>query len=180
MRCQLSTLLNFYYKVKIKLNKYVLLLVLLLSSCVTSDSIVIGTDTSKSNFSKINSIDNNILSINSAIKADPNDPELYILLGNQYFKNQDFGNAINNFTIAIDHDPSSYQAYNSRGQSNFLLGNYDKALLDYNVSLNIEPRFSAAYLNKASYFIMLEEYKLALTNLNSSINFNNTNFLANE
>ena len=70
MRCQLSTLLKSYYKVKIKLNKSVLLLVLLLSSCVTSDNIVIATDTSKSNFSKINSIDNNILSIELSV-IDP-------------------------------------------------------------------------------------------------------------
>jgi len=51
-----------------------------------------------------------------ALKINTNDPEIYYLLGNVYFNEKNYDEAIKYYTKAIELDSTYAQAYTSRGK----------------------------------------------------------------
>ena len=157
-------------------NKIILsfCVLIMLNGCTTSSNL-----TPKSQIDSINSQneskEKSILSIKSALHNDQKNQDLYILLGKEYMKYNNFPDAINNFTLAINADARSSEAYNYRGEAQYLLGNFDKALSDFNIALSINPNYSQAYYNRAIYYDDLNNSKLAVINLDSAIKYNNKN-----
>ena len=160
-------------------NKFILLICILipLNGCATSNNPVLQSQANPTFYQSENK-EKSILSIKSALHNDEKNLDLYILLGKEYMRHNNFGDAIDSFNIALNQDPRAFEAFNYRGEAHYLLGNFEQALSDFDMSLTINPFYSDAYYSRAKYYDGINKSKLALGDLDSAIKYNNKKFLS--
>jgi len=144
-------------------KKFILLICILipLNGCTTSDKVALQSQANPIYYQS-DSKEKSILSIKSALHNDEKNLDLYILLGKEYMRHNNFTEAIDSFNIVLNQDSKSFEAYNYRGEAQYLLGNFEQALHDFDVSLSINPFYSDAYYNRAKYYDGVNNSKLAL------------------
>ena len=75
-------------------------------------------------FYQSESKEKSILSIKSALHNDEKNLDIYILLGKEYMRHNNFDDAIDSFNIVLSQDPGAFEAFNYRGEAHYLLGNF--------------------------------------------------------
>ncbi len=77
--------------------------------------------------------------IKRAIELRPSEPRPYVSLGYVYYRQQEFGPALENFNHGISIHPKHAFAYNGRGLVYLSVGEFDKAKADLERALELEP-----------------------------------------
>ena len=118
-----------------------------------------------------NKIDVALNEVNLLLAKDNNNPILYNLLGNIYFKKKLLKKSIENFVKAIDIDNEYAEVYFNIGNILHKSGNFKKAQ-DYLINANkYKLNYTQAlYILGENYFYQ-GMYKEALTNFNNILNF---------
>ena len=82
--------------------------------------------------------------------------------GTEFFKNQNFPEAIKCYTEAIKRNPKDHIAYSNRAASYQKLGEHPYALKDAEKCIEIKPDFIKGYTRKAFSHFCMKEYHKAL------------------
>ncbi len=122
-------------------------------------------------------------------KADPNDirymqeleaqggkdritaPGFFGKLGDLYFQNRNYPQAVIEYTYWINSRPSP-DGYSSRGMAYVLSGEYAKGLEDLNYALQHQPNNAEALTHRGLAFLALGNFEKALEDCNAAISLN--------
>ncbi len=104
--------------------------------------------------------------------ADPNDPHRLILLGQLYFKNGAFSDAIEPLRQAARLEPESFDAWDGLGRSLFSLKRYQEALPPLRKAANLNPQNFQTLTLLASTLHALGDDAAALPVLEQAHNLN--------
>ncbi len=83
----------------------------------------------------------------AAVKAEPNNIEALIQLGNFYYDNQAYAEAIEYYSRALELRPGDVNVRTDRGTAYWYSGFPEKAVEDYLQSLSIEPTHPQTLFN---------------------------------
>ena len=92
--------------------------------------------------------------------------------GINYYKNNEYENAIRYFSKAIENYPDFFEAFYNRGVAKIKLNNYVGAIEDLNEAIRLNPNYWIAYTNRGIAKIKLENYENAIEDFNKSIELN--------
>lgn len=98
--------------------------------------------------------------------------------GNEYFKNGDFGKALQEYEEASRRNPNDAKIYNNRASCFIKILNYQQALLEVEKALKIDPLFVKALIRKASIHRFLKEYHKAISTYESVLKIEPANIEA--
>jgi tetratricopeptide (TPR) repeat protein len=114
-------------------------------------------------------VDSNIISselsseYHRAISKSPeNNPQDYISIGNDYFKNEDYNKAVENYTLALKSNNNDARIYLNRGNANYKLKKYGEAIEDYTQILRMNPKNDKAYIGLGNTCAKLKNYDKAI------------------
>lgn len=93
--------------------------------------------------------------------AEPT-PQYYVGVGNAYFEQIDYTNAIAAYTCALDLNPNYAPAYVRRGYAYTVQGDEARALDDFNIALEINPNLTEAYNNRGVLYMTQGNFGLAI------------------
>jgi stress-induced-phosphoprotein 1 len=82
--------------------------------------------------------------------------------GNNFFKAQDYPNAVAAYTEAIKRNPMEHTAYSNRAAAYLKLCAYNEALQDCEKCLELKPDFVKAYARKGHAYFFTKQYHKAL------------------
>jgi tetratricopeptide (TPR) repeat protein len=117
--------------------------------------------------------------LRKAIKADPRNPETYILIGDAYLlKLNDGTNAIANYKKAQSLDTKSPKSNLRIGQLWMRAKNYNDALAYYREAIKIDSTFAPAYRELAELYAMARRYGEAIKTYNKFLSLSTTNITA--
>jgi tetratricopeptide (TPR) repeat protein len=114
-----------------------------------------------------------ILSFNSAISKNSNNPIVYLVRGASLEATQQPHKALQDYTKAIELDPSLIEAYKRRGLlylSFDSLEEYGKAIGDLSKVIQSSERDSEAYFSRAKAYVAIEDYISAIADYDHVIN----------
>lgn len=92
--------------------------------------------------------------------------------GYQYYKAEQYKEAIESFTNAIKKQGSVAQFYFNRGAVFNKLDDYEQALTDYNKAIKLKPEYVEAYNNRGNTYDGMGEKEKALSDYNKAIEQN--------
>ncbi|KAJ7569117.1 hypothetical protein O6H91_01G061400 [Diphasiastrum complanatum] len=95
--------------------------------------------------------------------------------GNDYFKQQQYPEAVKHYTEAIKRNPSDVKAYSNRAASYTKLGAFPEGLKDANKCLEIDPTFSKGYSRKGAIQFFMKEYDKALETYQTGLKYDEGN-----
>lgn len=93
---------------------------------------------------------------------------------NQYFKQQDYQEAVNLYTKAIELSPTSAVYHANRSIANLRMENFGYALNDANKCLDLDPKYVKGYYRRAAAFMALGRFKQALKDFETVVRFRPT------
>lgn len=112
--------------------------------------------------------------LNKALKGDPNNPEIYILLGDAALEQNtgDASQAITYYKKARELDKTSAKAFLRIGQLYNRARNLPEAVKSYDEAIKADPNFAPAYREKAEAFYRGKQYETAITNYKKYLELN--------
>ncbi len=112
--------------------------------------------------------------LNKALKEDKDNPEIYILMGDAMFEqNQgDASQAILQYKKAYDLDKKSSRALLRIGQLYSRARNLSEAVKNYDEAIKVDPNFAPAYREKAEAFYRGKQYETAIQNYKKYLELN--------
>ncbi|MCC6251131.1 MAG: tetratricopeptide repeat protein [Bacteroidia bacterium] len=116
--------------------------------------------------------------IESAVKLEPKNPEVYILQGDLYLEKADGNNAISSYKRAQDLDKKSVKAILRVGQLYGRAKNYNLALDKYQDAAKIDSTFAPAYREQGELYYMAKQYDKAKSRYKRYIELSGNNFSA--
>jgi tetratricopeptide (TPR) repeat protein len=81
----------------------------------------------------------------------------------EYFKKDDYNNAIKAYNETLKRDNTNLNAYLFRGTSYYIIKNYDAAIADLNIVIENAPDFPSAYVKRGDAYGAKGIYNKALT-----------------
>lgn len=114
--------------------------------------------------------------LNAAAKLEPNNPEIYILMGDAHLEqniNTGGSEAIKNYEKASSLDKKSVKAILRIGQLWVRAANYNLALDYYKKANALDSTFAPAYREKAELYYKAKKYKDAINNYRRYLDLNN-------
>lgn len=138
---------------------------------VTVDSNIVSSELS-SEYHRAISVGSEVLS------SPPQNPQDYISLGNDYYKNQDYNKAVENYTLALKSNSSNSNnaaIYLNRGNANYNLKKYGEAIEDYTQTLRINPKSEKAYIGLGNTCAKLKNYDKAIEYYTKALTVNPSN-----
>lgn len=81
------------------------------------------------------------------IAQDPQNPDLYARIGDLYFENQRFSQAIAEYEQAIGLNPGDIDSYNDLGLAYSYAGNLEKSLEAFNKGIDLDPSYQRIWLS---------------------------------
>jgi|ETNmetMinimDraft_23_1059889.scaffolds.fasta_scaffold28301_2 tetratricopeptide (TPR) repeat protein len=109
--------------------------------------------------------------LNSAKKLNPNDPKIFVAIGQIYFRKNDYREAIETFKKALELDKNYVVAYSNLGYTYMALKDWNNAIQSFRMILNY-PNITAphyvynaigwAYYEKNEFKKSIEELKKAV------------------
>lgn len=96
------------------------------------------------------------------LPSPPQNPQDYLSLGNDYYKNQDYKKAVENYTLALKSNSNNAAVYLNRGNANFKLKKYGEAIEDYTQTLRMNPQNEKAYIGLGNTCAKLKNYDKAI------------------
>ncbi|MGK7949257.1 MAG: tetratricopeptide repeat protein, partial [Xenococcaceae cyanobacterium] len=97
---------------------------------------------------------------------------VYFYLGNSYYYQGNYQQAISDYDRAIEIDPQLADAYNNRGNAHSYQGNYQQAISDYDRAIEIDPQLAQAYYNRGIAHSYQGNYQQAISDYNKAIEIN--------
>lgn len=97
--------------------------------------------------------------LNNAIKVDPKNPELYILMGDIYTEKNDGTNAAINYNKALEIDKKSIKAIVRKGVLYKRSTNYDGAAEEFKNAIAIDPDFAPAHRELGETFFKMRKFE---------------------
>jgi len=82
--------------------------------------------------------------------------------GNEFFKQQNFPEAIKAYTEAIRRNPKDHVLYSNRAACYTKLGEFNLGIKDCEESINLDPNFVKSYIRKAHLEHVMKQYHKAL------------------
>jgi len=112
--------------------------------------------------------------LNKALKEDPNNPDIYILLGDATLEQStgDASQAIAQYKKAYELDKKSSRALLRIGQLYSRARNLTEAVNSYDAAIKVDPNFAPAYREKAEAFYRGKQYETAITNYKKYLELN--------
>jgi len=89
--------------------------------------------------------------------------------GAQFYRDGEFGKAIEEFNSIIELEPENTSAYGNRGLTYTRLGEIALAIEDFSRIIEIDPKDAKAFYNRGTRFGQLSEYDQALEDYNQAI-----------
>ena len=110
--------------------------------------------------------------LNTAIKSNKENPELYLNRG--YLKQvmNDFSGAMDDYNQALKISPNYAYAYNNRGVLKVEMNDIDGAMSDYETALKYKGNYSDVYYNRGNLKYMLGDNAGALSDFDKAIQLN--------
>lgn len=112
--------------------------------------------------------DKAIIEFNKALKLNPANAKIYLVLGNTYSQKGLYDEAISNYNKAIEINPNYVEAYAFRGDTYGQKGLYDRAISDCNKAIEINSNYGGAYIMRAFAYYHTEKYDKALEDINKA------------
>jgi len=108
-----------------------------------------------------------------SLKIDDKDDWYYLLIGNAYFLQNDYNNALINYKTAVNFNSQRLEAYNNMGTiyTYSKKYNYSKAIECYDNSLKIKPSANI-YIDRGIVSFQLKEYGKAIEFYHKAIKLN--------
>lgn len=112
--------------------------------------------------------------LNKALKEDPNNPEIFILVGDVTLEQNpgEASKAIMQYKKAYDLDKKSAKALLRIGQLYSRARNLPEAVKNYDEAIKADPNFAPAYREKAEAFYRGKQYETAITNYKKYLELN--------
>ena len=110
--------------------------------------------------------------LSEGVKANPNNPQLYLNRGFIFHLVLDYENAMADYNKAIELNPKFAYAYNNRGALKVSMNDIKGAMEDYEKAISINPNYSDVYYNRANLEYMLDDYSSALKDYDKTIALN--------
>ena len=111
------------------------------------------------------------------VKKYPNDERAHNLLGNNYFGQQEWAEAINEFTIATTINPDFSQPYNQLGYAYRFLEQYDEAEKAFQKYIKLIPNDPNPYDSYAELLMKIGKFEESIKYYKKALAFN-PNFVA--
>ncbi|MGB3650923.1 MAG: tetratricopeptide repeat protein [Rivularia sp. (in: cyanobacteria)] len=102
------------------------------------------------------------ISKSTEVASTPQNAEVYISQGNDYYKNEDYEKALESYTSALQLNSNNIEAYLNRGNANYKLKNYGEAIEDYTQTLRLNPENDKAYIGLGNTCSRLRNYDKAI------------------
>jgi len=99
------------------------------------------------------------------VKAEPNNPEILKELGNLYFREGDYDQAIEQYQASLRIDPSYYKSLYNLGNTYYKIGDFDKAVSKWQDAIKARPDFDHAYFNLGYYYFQRGYMREAIKSL---------------
>jgi tetratricopeptide (TPR) repeat protein len=117
-----------------------------------------------------------LTNINAAMKLDPKNPDVYIMLGDySKLKNvTDASEAIKNYEKAGDLDKTSTKALLRQGQVWVDVQDYEDGLKSYNQAIKIDSMFAPVYHARADLYLRAGKYKQAIADYRKYLAMNDS------
>ncbi len=97
-----------------------------------------------------------------ALSSNPQNAKDYQNLGNNYYKNEDYKQAVENYTLALQLNNNNPQIYLNRGNANYKLKKYGEAIEDFTQTLRMNPESDKAYIGLGNTCSKLKNYDKAI------------------
>lgn len=112
--------------------------------------------------------------LNKALKEDPNNPEIFILVGDVTLEQNpgEASKAIQQYKKAYDMDKKSAKALLRIGQLYNRARNLTEAVNNYDEAIKADPNFAPAFREKAEAFYRGKQYETAITNYKKYLELN--------
>ncbi len=81
------------------------------------------------------------------LKDNPNDPELLVNIGNQYYDNHDYGKAVEYYERSLKIRPDDVNVRTDMGTAIWYSGDAERAIREYETSLQYQPNHSQTLFN---------------------------------
>ena len=138
---------------------------------VTVDSNIVSSELS-SEYHRAISVGDEVL------PSSLQNPQDYISIGNDYYKNEDYNKAVENYTLALKSNSSNSNnaaIYLNRGNANCNLKKYGEAIEDYTQTLRINPKSEKAYIGLGNTCAKLKNYDKAIEYYTKALTVNPSN-----
>ncbi|MEL7242281.1 MAG: tetratricopeptide repeat protein [Cyanobacteria bacterium J06573_2] len=96
------------------------------------------------------------------LPSNPQNERDYLNLGNNFYKNEDYHQALENYTLALQLNNDNYQVYLNRGSANYKLKKYGEAIEDFTQTLRMNPESDKAYIGLGNTCSKLKNYDKAI------------------
>lgn len=124
--------------------------------------------------------DNAISIFSNAIKATPDDPELFFnrAVAKERAQSYQIESIIHDYNTAIELKQDYFQAFNNRGVANAIQGKLDDSIRDFSSAISIDNTFDLPLTNRARAKLIRGRYDDALSDINLVIVRNPGNSVA--
>jgi len=98
--------------------------------------------------------------------------EVYNAMGNEYYVEGRYNEAVEILSKPIEMDGKNPDGYYNRGCAYHAAGKYNQAITDYNQAISLKSDFTNAIYNRALAYETIENYKHALSDYKKVISLN--------
>lgn len=110
--------------------------------------------------------------LNQAMKLDPKNIEVQLLMGDAYLEQNDGSNAVKYYNKAIELDKNSSKGYVRIGKLWVRAKNYKEALTSFAKAIEVEPNFAPAYRERAELYFRMGKYSEAIADYEKYLQLN--------
>ncbi len=106
-----------------------------------------------------------------ALTLNPNNPSLYVDIGNIFYHQQDWPQAVAMYQQALDIRPDYVRAYQGLGATSAIQGNYQQAIQYYKQAIALKEDYALAYCSLGGAHHRLGNQEEAVTALEKCLKF---------
>lgn len=101
--------------------------------------------------------------------ASGQDAKYYCTKGDEFYRNNEYAQAINQYAVAINLDPNYIHAYQWRGSAYIAINETDLAIQDFNTCISLQPGNKFAWANRGYAYARKNQFYLAIEDYSEAI-----------